>query len=63
MTEDEQKASGVIPGLIRLSVGIEHLDDIKADLEQAFTSVKEISDIDKKYITELRNRAGIVSVR
>ncbi len=44
LPEEEQKASGVIPGLIRLSVGIEHLDDIKDDLEQAFTSVKEISD-------------------
>ena len=32
---EEQKASGVEPGLLRLSVGIEHIDDIKADLEQA----------------------------
>ena len=31
----EQKASGVEPGLLRLSVGIEHLDDIKADLIKA----------------------------
>jgi len=38
----EQEASGVVPGSIRLSVGIEHLDDIKEDLEQAFNSVKEI---------------------
>lgn len=29
---EEQKASGVEPGLLRLSVGIEHIDDIKADL-------------------------------
>lgn len=35
---EEQKASGVEPGLLRLSVGIEHIDDIKADLEQAFKS-------------------------
>jgi O-acetylhomoserine (thiol)-lyase len=47
LSAEEQKASGVIPGLIRLSVGIEHLDDIKADLEQAFTSIKAISDTDK----------------
>ena len=47
LSAEEQKASGVIPGLIRLSVGIEHLDDIKADLEQAFNSVKSISDKDK----------------
>ncbi len=31
----EQKAAGVAPGLIRISVGIEHIDDIIADLEQA----------------------------
>ncbi len=40
LSREEQEASGVVPGLIRLSVGIEHLDDIKADLEQAFESVK-----------------------
>jgi O-acetylhomoserine/O-acetylserine sulfhydrylase len=32
----EQLASGVTPTLIRVSVGIEHIDDIKADFEQAF---------------------------
>lgn len=37
---EEQKASGVEPGLIRLSVGIEHIDDIIADLEQAFATIK-----------------------
>ena len=36
LTLEEQKASGVEPGLIRLSAGIEHIDDIKADLLQAF---------------------------
>lgn len=35
MTLDEQKAAGVEPGLLRLSVGIEHVEDIKSDLEQA----------------------------
>ena len=38
MTEDEQKASGVTPDMIRLCVGIEHIDDIKADLDQALES-------------------------
>jgi len=33
---EEQKASGVEPGILRVSVGYEHIDDIKADLEQAF---------------------------
>ncbi|KAJ3331515.1 Homocysteine synthase [Blyttiomyces sp. JEL0837] len=35
LTPEEQKASGVTPDLIRVSVGIEHIDDIKADFEQA----------------------------
>ena len=35
MTSGEQLAAGVGPGSIRLSVGIEHIDDILADLDQA----------------------------
>lgn len=35
LSADEQLASGVTPGYVRLSVGIEHPDDIIADLEQA----------------------------
>lgn len=35
LTSEEQLASGVSEDLIRVSVGIEHIDDIKADLEQA----------------------------
>ncbi len=37
--EAEQVAAGVAPNLVRISVGIEHLEDIKADLEQAFAKV------------------------
>jgi len=36
LTDKEQVASGVSKDLIRLSVGIEHIDDIKDDLQQAF---------------------------
>ncbi len=39
LNEQEQKAAGVEPNMIRISVGIEHIDDIKADLEQAFEKV------------------------
>jgi O-acetylhomoserine/O-acetylserine sulfhydrylase len=39
LNEEEQKTAGVLPNLIRISAGIEHLDDIKADFEQAFTTV------------------------
>ncbi len=37
MSEEEQLKAGVTPGMIRLCVGIEHIDDIIADLEQALT--------------------------
>ncbi|MBN1925580.1 MAG: O-acetylhomoserine aminocarboxypropyltransferase/cysteine synthase [Prolixibacteraceae bacterium] len=36
LSEAEQLAAGVLPNQLRLSVGIEHIDDLKADLEQAF---------------------------
>jgi len=44
LTEAEQKAAGVSPDLLRVSVGIEHIDDLKADLEQAFQSLKNIQN-------------------
>jgi O-acetylhomoserine/O-acetylserine sulfhydrylase len=39
LSAEEQAAAGVVPGLLRLSAGIEHIDDIKADLEQAFATL------------------------
>ncbi len=39
LNEEEQKASGVAPGLIRLSVGLETIDDIIADLELGFAGI------------------------
>jgi O-acetylhomoserine/O-acetylserine sulfhydrylase len=39
LTAAEQRASGVVPGVLRVSVGYEHLEDIKADFEQAFEKV------------------------
>lgn len=41
LSEAEQLASGVEPGLLRISAGFEHIDDIKADLQNAFTIVNE----------------------
>ncbi|MCL1942291.1 MAG: O-acetylhomoserine aminocarboxypropyltransferase/cysteine synthase [Candidatus Azobacteroides sp.] len=35
LSPEEQKATGVEPGLLRISVGIEHIEDIKEDLAQA----------------------------
>ena len=40
LNEDEQTASGVNPGLVRLAVGIEGIDDIIADLDQGFAAAK-----------------------
>jgi O-acetylhomoserine (thiol)-lyase len=39
LNEEQQAAAGITPGLVRLAVGIEHIDDILADLEQAFAAV------------------------
>ncbi|WP_313096099.1 PLP-dependent transferase, partial [Empedobacter sp.] len=40
LSDDEQKSAGVFPGLLRLSVGIEYIDDIKNDLQRAFDKIK-----------------------
>ena len=40
LSVEDQAAAGVTPGLVRLAVGIEHIDDILADLEQGFTAAK-----------------------
>ncbi|GEP03496.1 O-acetylhomoserine aminocarboxypropyltransferase/cysteine synthase family protein [Methylobacterium oxalidis] len=40
MKPDEQRHAGVLPEMIRLSVGIEHIDDITADLEQALAAAR-----------------------
>ena len=39
LSPEEQKASGVEPGLLRISVGIEHYEDIKADISQALDKI------------------------
>jgi hypothetical protein len=40
LTEEEQLATGVHPGLVRLSVGLESIDDILADLDAGFAAAK-----------------------
>jgi O-acetylhomoserine (thiol)-lyase len=39
LSDEEREAAGVLPNLVRISAGIEHIDDIKADFEQAFELV------------------------
>jgi O-acetylhomoserine/O-acetylserine sulfhydrylase len=40
LTDEEQLAAGVTPTLLRLSLGIEHIEDLKDDLQGAFDSLK-----------------------
>jgi len=40
LSDEEQKSAGVTPDLVRISVGIEHIDDIKEDLEEAFQAAR-----------------------
>jgi O-acetylhomoserine (thiol)-lyase len=39
LSAEDQMASGVTPGYVRLSIGIEHIDDIIADISQALSKV------------------------
>lgn len=39
LSKEDQKAAGVSDNLLRLSVGIEHIEDIKNDIEQAFSKI------------------------
>jgi O-acetylhomoserine (thiol)-lyase len=42
LSAEEQLATGVTPGLVRLAVGIEGIDDILADLELGFAAARKI---------------------
>jgi O-acetylhomoserine/O-acetylserine sulfhydrylase len=39
LSEEEQLSAGVLPNQLRVAVGLEHIDDIKADFEQAFAKI------------------------
>ena len=41
LTDEQLVAAGITPGLIRLSVGLEHIDDILQDLEKGFSTLKK----------------------
>jgi O-acetylhomoserine/O-acetylserine sulfhydrylase len=44
LNDAEQLSAGVKPAQLRVAVGIEHIDDIKADFEQAFAKVASLSE-------------------
>lgn len=41
LSDEEQLSAGVLPNLLRVAVGIEHIDDIKADFEQALAQISK----------------------
>jgi O-acetylhomoserine (thiol)-lyase len=43
LTPEQQLTTGVTPGLVRLSVGLEHIDDLTADLEAGFAAARKVS--------------------
>ena len=47
LNEEELLASGVTPGYVRLCIGLEHIDDIIEDLEQALKGADNVEDINK----------------
>ncbi len=60
LSDEEQISAGVIPGLVRLSVGIEHVEDIIGDLAQAFGSVKHLAEINKKPLEEPKGQKSLI---
>jgi len=40
LTPEQQLTTGVTPGLVRLSIGLEHVDDLKADLQAGFDAAR-----------------------
>lgn len=40
LSEEEQRATGVTPGLVRLAIGLEHIDDILADIDAGLRAAK-----------------------
>lgn len=53
LTPEAQLKAGVTPGLLRISVGLEHIDDIIADFERAFETVNNSKAENKEYTLPL----------
>jgi O-acetylhomoserine (thiol)-lyase len=58
LSEKEQLAAGVQPNMLRLSIGIEHIDDIKNDLIDAFAAVKK-SQTEAKDVATIPNNVAL----
>ncbi|MGN6742737.1 MAG: O-acetylhomoserine aminocarboxypropyltransferase/cysteine synthase family protein, partial [Amnibacterium sp.] len=44
LTPEQQLTAGVTPGLVRLSIGLEHIDDLKADLEAGLAAARSFQE-------------------
>ncbi|MDP9048605.1 MAG: aminotransferase class I/II-fold pyridoxal phosphate-dependent enzyme [Bacteroidota bacterium] len=44
LSDEEQLSAGVLPNSLRVAVGIEHIDDIKADFQQAFAKINQLAE-------------------
>jgi O-succinylhomoserine sulfhydrylase len=61
LTEADRLAVGISSGLIRISAGLEHLDDLKADLVQALEGIgspPSLSSVDRKETSADENNHG-----
>lgn len=58
LSEKEQLAAGVQPNMLRISIGIEHIDDIKNDLIDAFAAVKK-SQAEAKDVATIPNNVAL----
>jgi O-acetylhomoserine (thiol)-lyase len=45
LTPEQQLTSGVTPGLVRLSIGLEHIDDLKKDLASGLAAAKQVAEV------------------
>jgi len=44
LSDEEQLSAGVFPNQLRVAAGLEHIDDIKADFEQAFAKINQLQE-------------------
>jgi O-acetylhomoserine (thiol)-lyase len=51
LTPEQQRATGTVPELVRLSVGLEHVDDLIADLDQALGGTRRVSSAEPALAT------------
>jgi O-acetylhomoserine (thiol)-lyase len=62
MSPQEQLAAGVLPEMIRLSIGIEHVDDIIEDLDQALAATNSMSTGNEVLSNSHDSAAGAMSL-